>query len=165
MQINDFINGGLSVFILYLFLRLSSSHGCSQVLQWWSREWESLAEGSQALPTAVNHHWAVLQRWADRWASNGCRCRGFGLRSNWVEYEMYKLALCCLKIFHTPSVFSTYPFCLSAAGCESLSAEQKEVLLWLFRPPLQTEPLSEKPKLTEGSGEKLVEIGPRYRIF
>lgn len=48
------------------------------------------------------------------------------------------------------------------AGCSSLSAEQKEVLLWLFRPPLQAEPLSETPKLTEGSGEKLVEIGPRY---
>lgn len=51
---------------------------------------------------------------------------------------------------------------LSPAGCSSLSAEQKEVLLWLFRPPLQVEPLSETPKLTEGSGEKLVEIGPRY---
>lgn len=52
-------------------------------------------------------------------------------------------------------------FPLSAAGCESLGAEQKEVLLWLFRPPLQAEPLSEKPNLTEGSEEKLVEIGPR----
>lgn len=52
---------------------------------------------------------------------------------------------------------------LSPAGCSSLSAEQKEVLLWLFRPPLQVELLSETPKLTEGSGEKLVEIGPRYR--
>lgn len=52
---------------------------------------------------------------------------------------------------------------LSPAGCSSLSAEQKEVLLWLFRPPLQVEPLSETPKLTEGNGEKLVEIGPRYR--
>lgn len=51
---------------------------------------------------------------------------------------------------------------LSAAGCESVSEEQKEVLLWLFRPPLQAEPLSEKPNLTEGNGEKLVEIGPRY---
>lgn len=58
-----------------------------------------------------------------------------------------------------PSVFF---FLLTAAGCESLSAEQKEVLLWLFRPPLQAEPLSEKPNLTEASGEKLVEIGPRY---
>lgn len=55
-----------------------------------------------------------------------------------------------------------YAFCLSAAGCESLGADQKEVLLWLFRPPLQTEPLSETPKLSEGSGERLVEIGPRY---
>lgn len=51
---------------------------------------------------------------------------------------------------------------LSPAGCSSLSAGQKEVLLWLFRPPLQVEPLSETPKIIEGSGEKLVEIGPRY---
>ncbi|KAM6921075.1 phosphoribosylformylglycinamidine synthase [Xenentodon cancila] len=49
-------------------------------------------------------------------------------------------------------------------GCESLSAEQKEVLLWLFCPPLQAEPLSEKPTLTEGRGEKLVEIGPRLNF-
>ncbi|XP_061593812.1 phosphoribosylformylglycinamidine synthase [Cololabis saira] len=49
-------------------------------------------------------------------------------------------------------------------GCESLSAEQKEVLLWLFRPPLQGEPLSEKPNLTEATGEKLVEIGPRLNF-
>lgn len=66
-----------------------------------------------------------------------------------------------------PSVVSICPcshcfLLLSAAGCESLSEEQKEVLLWLFHPPLQAEPLSEKPNLTEGNGEKLVEIGPRY---
>lgn len=52
--------------------------------------------------------------------------------------------------------------CLSHTGCSSLSAEQKEVVLWLFRPPLQIEPLSEEPKLAEGNGQKLVEIGPRY---
>lgn len=64
---------------------------------------------------------------------------------------------------------SVLPRCLSVrptpppAGFSSLGAEQKDVLLWLFRPPLQEEPLSETPRLTEGSGEKLVEIGPRYR--
>uniref|UniRef100_A0A3P9CVS0 Phosphoribosylformylglycinamidine synthase n=1 Tax=Maylandia zebra TaxID=106582 RepID=A0A3P9CVS0_9CICH len=52
----------------------------------------------------------------------------------------------------------------SPAGCESLSDEQKGVLLWLFRHPLHAEPLSEKPNLTEGSGEKLVEIGPRLNF-
>lgn len=66
-----------------------------------------------------------------------------------------------------PSDFFIFPcphrFPLSAAGCESVSEEQKEVLLWLFRPPLQSEPLAEKPNLTEGNGGKLVEIGPRYR--
>ena len=63
--------------------------------------------------------------------------------------------------FINASMLSSF-LLLSAAGCDSLKAEQKEVLLWLFRPPLQAEPLSEKPNLTEGSGEKLVEIGPRY---
>lgn len=65
------------------------------------------------------------------------------------------------RIFHPPPPDTVLPVWFSAAGCQSLSAEQKEVLLWVFRPPLQTEPLSEKPNLTEGSGEKLVEIGPR----
>ncbi|XP_017262724.1 phosphoribosylformylglycinamidine synthase isoform X1 [Kryptolebias marmoratus] len=55
-------------------------------------------------------------------------------------------------------------FNVGLTGSESLGAEQKEVLLWLFRPPLQTEPLSDKPNLTEGSGEKLVEIGPRLNF-
>lgn len=59
------------------------------------------------------------------------------------------------------TILSSPHYFFSAAGCESLSAEQREVLLWLFRPPLQAEPLSEKPNLTEGSGETLVEIGPR----
>ncbi|XP_056271464.1 phosphoribosylformylglycinamidine synthase [Pseudoliparis swirei] len=49
-------------------------------------------------------------------------------------------------------------------GCERLSAEQKEVLLWLFRPPLQAEPLSDEPHLTEGGGGTLVEIGPRLNF-
>lgn len=55
-------------------------------------------------------------------------------------------------------------FLLSAADAQSLSTEQKEVLLWLFRPPLQTEPLSETSKLTDAPGSRLVEIGPRYQI-
>lgn len=53
---------------------------------------------------------------------------------------------------------------LLLSGAQSLSAEQKEVLLWLFRPPLQTAALSETSKLTEGPGSRLVEIGPRYQI-
>lgn len=64
----------------------------------------------------------------------------------------------CL-LFYFYSLF--YSSGLFTAGRESLSAEEKEVLLWLFRPPLQAEPLSENPNLTESSEEKLVEIGPR----
>lgn len=51
---------------------------------------------------------------------------------------------------------------LPPLGAESLSVEQREVLLWLFRPTLQTEQLSDTPYLTEGEGGTLVEIGPRY---
>lgn len=49
-------------------LRLSFSHGCDAVLQRWAGGLESLAEGSQAPPTAVNHHWDLLQCGVDRWA-------------------------------------------------------------------------------------------------
>ena len=70
------------------------------------------------------------------------------------------LIFCLPHLIMHPSCHRFLP--LSAAGCDGLQAEQKEVLLWLFRPPLQAEPLSEKSNLTEGSGEKLVEIGPRY---
>ena len=175
----DCVNGALSVFKLDPFLRLSVSHGCGEVLQWWSGERASLTEGSQALPPAVDQHWTVLQRGADRWACNGMmmmtmmilmkwRCRGRGQESKCEECEMYEM--CSRKISRTSSPFINASILssfllLSAAGCDSLKAEQKEVLLWLFRPPLQAEPLSEKPNLTEGSGEKLVEIGPRYCWF
>ncbi|XP_068449233.1 phosphoribosylformylglycinamidine synthase [Clinocottus analis] len=49
-------------------------------------------------------------------------------------------------------------------GCERLSAEQKDVLLWLLRPPLQAEPPSDEPHLTEAGGGTLVEIGPRLNF-
>ncbi|XP_034085669.1 phosphoribosylformylglycinamidine synthase [Gymnodraco acuticeps] len=62
------------------------------------------------------------------------------------------------------SISSELCYNVELTGCESLSGEQKEVLLWLFRPPLQAEPLTQNPNLTEGSGEKLVEIGPRLNF-
>lgn len=82
----------------------------------------------------------------------------------WSARQVSKMKT--IQLVH-PSVFLICPcrlcfLSLSAEGCESLSEEQKEVLLWLFRPPLQAEPLSEKPNLSAGSGERLVEIGPRY---
>uniref|UniRef100_A0A1A8FCB2 phosphoribosylformylglycinamidine synthase n=1 Tax=Nothobranchius korthausae TaxID=1143690 RepID=A0A1A8FCB2_9TELE len=62
------------------------------------------------------------------------------------------------------SVTTELCYNVELTGSESLSAEQKEVLLWLFRPLLQVEPLSEEPNLIEGSGERLVEIGPRLNF-
>ncbi|XP_062308332.1 phosphoribosylformylglycinamidine synthase [Osmerus eperlanus] len=44
------------------------------------------------------------------------------------------------------------------------SPEQREVLQWLFRPPLQTEQLSDQPHLVGGRGGRLVEIGPRLNF-
>ncbi|XP_068174777.1 phosphoribosylformylglycinamidine synthase isoform X2 [Antennarius striatus] len=68
------------------------------------------------------------------------------------------------KLYPHLSITSELCYNVELTGCQSLSAEQREVLLWLFRPPLQIEPLSESPNLTEGSGEKLVEIGPRLNF-
>lgn len=68
------------------------------------------------------------------------------------------------KLYPELSITTELCYNVELTGCESLSTEQKEVLLWLFRPPLQAEQLSEKPNLTEGSGEKLVEIGPRLNF-
>lgn len=68
-----------------------------------------------------------------------------------------------LQTVFVPNIRSVVPFRHPAVGTQSLSAEQKEVLLWLFHPPLQTAPLSETSKLTEGPGSVLVEIGPRYQ--
>ncbi|MEQ2186961.1 hypothetical protein GOODEAATRI_034206 [Goodea atripinnis] len=69
------------------------------------------------------------------------------------------------KLFPHLSITTELCFNVELTGGESLKAEQKEVLLWLFRPPLQAEPLSDEPKLTEGSGDKLVEIGPRCCLW
>ncbi|KAM9763176.1 phosphoribosylformylglycinamidine synthase isoform 1-T1 [Menidia menidia] len=68
------------------------------------------------------------------------------------------------KLYPHLSVKTELCYNVELTGCESLGAEQKEVLLWLFSPLLRAEPLSEKPNLTEGSGEKLVEIGPRLNF-
>ncbi|XP_043984966.1 phosphoribosylformylglycinamidine synthase isoform X1 [Gambusia affinis] len=68
------------------------------------------------------------------------------------------------KLFPHLSITTELCYNVELTGCEHLDAEQKEVLLWLFRPPLQAEPLSDQPRLTEGSGDKLVEIGPRLNF-
>lgn len=68
----------------------------------------------------------------------------------------------CLKQILGSLILSPHIPPLTPLGAESLSVEQREVLLWLFRPALQTERLSDTPYLTEGEGGTLVEIGPRY---
>ncbi|KAG5849998.1 hypothetical protein ANANG_G00077620 [Anguilla anguilla] len=45
-----------------------------------------------------------------------------------------------------------------------LSQDQKNVLRWLFSPPLQAEQLAEEPFLRAGPGEIVVEIGPRLNF-
>uniref|UniRef100_A0A3B5LM20 Uncharacterized protein n=1 Tax=Xiphophorus couchianus TaxID=32473 RepID=A0A3B5LM20_9TELE len=64
------------------------------------------------------------------------------------------------KLFPHLSITTELCYNVELTGEIRLDAEQKEVLLWLFRPPLQAEPLSDQPRLTEGRGDKLVEIGP-----
>ncbi|XP_014847333.1 PREDICTED: phosphoribosylformylglycinamidine synthase isoform X1 [Poecilia mexicana] len=68
------------------------------------------------------------------------------------------------KLFPHLSITTELCYNVELTGCERLDAAQTEVLLWLFRPPLQAEPLSDQPRLTEGSGDKLVEIGPRLNF-
>ncbi|KAM4575374.1 phosphoribosylformylglycinamidine synthase [Fundulus diaphanus] len=68
------------------------------------------------------------------------------------------------KLFPHLSISAELCYNVELTGSESLDKEQKEVLLWLFRPPLQAEPLSDEPKLAEGTGDKLVEIGPRLNF-
>ncbi|XP_037324944.2 phosphoribosylformylglycinamidine synthase [Pungitius pungitius] len=63
-----------------------------------------------------------------------------------------------------PNLSITTEQCYNVELSEPISTEQTEVLLWLFRPPFQAEPLSLKPKLREGAEEKLVEIGPRLNF-
>ncbi|CDQ77862.1 unnamed protein product [Oncorhynchus mykiss] len=62
------------------------------------------------------------------------------------------------------SITSELCYNVELTGAESLSVEQREVLLWLFRPTLQTEQLSDTPYLTEGEAGTLVEIGPRLNF-
>ncbi|XP_053735576.1 phosphoribosylformylglycinamidine synthase isoform X1 [Synchiropus splendidus] len=69
-----------------------------------------------------------------------------------------------VKQYPQLSIESELCYNVELTGCESLNAEQKEVLLWLFSPAMHAEPLAEKPNLVEGSGEKLVEIGPRLNF-
>ncbi|XP_061744511.1 phosphoribosylformylglycinamidine synthase isoform X1 [Nerophis ophidion] len=68
------------------------------------------------------------------------------------------------KLFPQLSITTELCYNVELTGRDSLSAEHKEVLLWLFRPPLQAELLSEATKLKEADGTKLVEIGPRLNF-
>lgn len=62
------------------------------------------------------------------------------------------------------SIISELCYNVELTGCEALSPEQKLVLLWLLQRPLEDDLLSEEPRLAEGEGGILVEIGPRLNF-
>ncbi|XP_019752515.1 phosphoribosylformylglycinamidine synthase isoform X3 [Hippocampus comes] len=68
------------------------------------------------------------------------------------------------KLYPRLSIATELCYNVELMGSDSLSAEHKEILVWLFQPPLQAETLSETPKLKEGDGATLVEIGPRLNF-
>ncbi|CAL8270906.1 unnamed protein product [Arctogadus glacialis] len=68
------------------------------------------------------------------------------------------------QLYPKLSIIGEICYNVELTGCESLSAKDREVLLWLFQSPVQAEPLSEKPFLTEEKGQRLVEIGPRLNF-
>ncbi|XP_061153862.1 phosphoribosylformylglycinamidine synthase isoform X1 [Syngnathus typhle] len=69
-----------------------------------------------------------------------------------------------VKLYPQLSISTELCYNVELTGSNSLSAEHKEVLIWLFQPPLQAQTLSETPKLKEGDGATLVEIGPRLNF-
>lgn len=152
-----FISAGLLVFNLVLFVRLSPS--VMAVVRFYSDEvvnGRALQRAAKLCPqlTVSTELCYNVELMGER--PTACHVIVILI----VPVRLFFLLLCC--VVHKPTLPCRCFLLLSAAGTESLSAEQKEVLLWLFRPPLQTEQLSEKPKLTESPGSKLVEIGPRY---
>ncbi|CAL9695648.1 unnamed protein product [Knipowitschia caucasica] len=68
------------------------------------------------------------------------------------------------KLYPQLSITTELCYNVGLSGCENLKEDQREILLWLFRPPLQSQPLSDKPTLTEGNRATLVEIGPRLNF-
>uniref|UniRef100_UPI0037E9C471 phosphoribosylformylglycinamidine synthase isoform X1 n=2 Tax=Semicossyphus pulcher TaxID=241346 RepID=UPI0037E9C471 len=68
------------------------------------------------------------------------------------------------KLHPQLAIISELCYNVDLIGCKDLSPEEKQVLLWLLQPPLQAEPLSEEPQLSEGGDGTLVEIGPRLNF-
>lgn len=68
------------------------------------------------------------------------------------------------KLYPQLSITTELCYNVELSGCECLNNEQREILLWLFRPPQQPQPLSDESSLTEGSGGTVVEIGPRLNF-
>ncbi|XP_077573996.1 phosphoribosylformylglycinamidine synthase [Stigmatopora nigra] len=68
------------------------------------------------------------------------------------------------KLHPQLSISTELCYNVELTGSENLSQEHKEVLFWLFRLPMQTEPLCETPKLKKEDGATLVEIGPRLNF-
>ncbi|XP_020774474.2 phosphoribosylformylglycinamidine synthase [Boleophthalmus pectinirostris] len=69
-----------------------------------------------------------------------------------------------VKLYPQLSITTELCYNVEVSGCENLKDDQRQILLWLFRPPQQSQPLSDKPSLIAGSGATLVEIGPRLNF-
>ncbi|XP_057696031.1 phosphoribosylformylglycinamidine synthase isoform X2 [Corythoichthys intestinalis] len=68
------------------------------------------------------------------------------------------------KLYPQLSISTELCYNVELTGSDSLTKEHKEVLVWLFRPPMQAEALGDTPKLKEEDGATLVEIGPRLNF-
>ncbi|XP_072294418.1 phosphoribosylformylglycinamidine synthase [Eucyclogobius newberryi] len=68
------------------------------------------------------------------------------------------------KLFPQLSITTELCYNVELTGCENLKDDEQQILLWLFGPPQQSRPPSDKPSLTEQSGATLVEIGPRLNF-
>ncbi|XP_033820759.1 phosphoribosylformylglycinamidine synthase [Periophthalmus magnuspinnatus] len=68
------------------------------------------------------------------------------------------------KLYPHLSITTELCYNVELSGCENLKDDQRQILLWLFCPPQQLQPLSDKSSLTEGSGAALVEMGPRLNF-
>uniref|UniRef100_A0A6Q2ZI38 Phosphoribosylformylglycinamidine synthase n=1 Tax=Esox lucius TaxID=8010 RepID=A0A6Q2ZI38_ESOLU len=80
------------------------------------------------------------------------------------EVEKGRAAQTAAQLHPQLSITSEFCYNVELTGAETLSAEQRDVLLWLFRPPLGTGELSDKPFLTGAERGRLVEIGPRLNF-
>ncbi|KAK7888826.1 hypothetical protein WMY93_024386 [Mugilogobius chulae] len=89
---------------------------------------------------------------------------GPAIRNKGGSADLLRRWLWAAKLFPQLSITTELCYNVELSGCENLKEDQRQILLWLFRPLLQSEPLSDKPSLTKANGATLVEIGPRLNF-